>query len=224
MKKTLVKAFVIASFALFAALPVVAQLPDKTIPPKIKNNFNQKLKKITLYYKKPSSVDWEEAIDNYFIPVTARYLRFEIEFYQALPSIRVRLELRQLCQLPILPNIEITREKEFFASNTPLAGAVISAPSGPTKTYQLLITVDPPEGGISHPQKHCFENPDHLGEGPYEASIWLGQGGDASILGADDTLHITYTKAFETKSSLAFNRLQNFLKQFNLRRNRRRNR
>jgi hypothetical protein len=213
MKKALLKAFVIAAFALSVALPVLGQ------PPKVKDNFDQKLRKITLWYKTATSVDWEPTIDNYWVPVNARTLRFEIELSRPLASIRARLELRQLCQLGVNPDIEITREQEFFASNTPLGGTELTSQAGPTKIYNLLITVHPPEGGTAHPQPHCFENPDHLGEGPYEALLWLGSG--TSILGTDDTVHLTYTKTFETKSTTEFNRLKNFLKFFDTRKRRR---
>jgi hypothetical protein len=211
MKKSLLKAFVMAALALSAALPIFGQT-SALRNPTVKNNFNQKIKRITLHYKKSTSTDWEPTVGNYWLPADAVQLRFTIELYQSVRNIRVRLELRQLCQLGIQPDIEVTREGEFFASKTPLAGEVLP---GPKRIYEAFITVHPPEGGVEHPQPHCFQNPDHLGEGPYEASMWLSSGDDTSILGSDDTLHLTYTHSFETTSNSRFIRLQakEFLKQ-----------
>jgi hypothetical protein len=200
MKKALVKAFVIAALALSAAFPVQSQV-------RVKNNFNQKIKKITLSFKKPNSTDWETTVGNYWVPRDANQLRFTIELHQTVQKIRFRLELRQLCQLGVNPDIEVAREQEFFASNSPLQGVVLN---GPSKIYHLIITVHPPQGGTEHPQPHCFQNPDHLGEGPYEASIWLadGQPDTSTVLDDNDTLHLTYTQSFETTSVNRFERLQ----------------
>lgn len=200
MQKILLKMVAAAAFAFYAAV-----LPHAQAPVKVKDNNNQKLRRITLQFMSPRHTTWTPAADNYWIPLDATHLRFSVELRGSAPGkLRTRLEIRQMCPVPETPDIDVTRELEFFASKTPLDGTDVNVTGG---QFHLDIQVHPPEGGVPHTRPHCFDNPDHLGEGPYEAQISTGEGGKSTLEG-NDTLHATYTQAFETTSAVRFERLR----------------
>jgi hypothetical protein len=221
MKKILFNMLVIAVFTL--SMATLSHGQNEVVG--VKNNLDQKLENITLEFISPDFPTWEPAYLKYFVPHNASRLRFTVELRAASPppKVRTRLELRQVCPLRGNPDTNYLREHEFFASKTPLVGVDEDLQSN--GKYFLEINVHPPQGGIPHPRPHCFENPDHLGEGPYEALIFVTNGGQDSLEETimengrqvpiqRHTLHLNYAYAFATTNADNFKliKTQEFLK------------
>jgi hypothetical protein len=161
----------------------------------IKNNGDLKLKGITLLYKSKDGV-LQPAFGNYYVSSFATSVVFRVELDKDKTTpVKYRLQVRQVCPLKLTPDISIATKQEFLATTEVADGKDLN---GTGKTFDLEIVLHPaPEGGVSHdPGSHCFDgDQDHLGEGPHQGFIAFG---DGSLSSGSDSLHVFYTKEFET--------------------------
>lgn len=231
MRISLPRAVAIAAFSFFLMAPVAAQRflaqPNdnsaRSITPvaaptvtnaaavasptpvvTVKDNGKLKFKKMSLFFKRPQSTIWEPAFGNYFVPKDAEYLKFRIQLNDpSVTDVKFRLEIRQICSVKQTPDLGVAQEQEIFATNTKADGNNITSTDG---NFDLEIKVHPPDGGLTHSFPHCFENPDHLGEGPHRTSISFGEG--SSLLDGNDSLHVVYSEDFRTVSNDDFDRMR----------------
>jgi hypothetical protein len=177
---------------------------------RVRNNNNQKIRRVLIQFQLATNGPWFDAEGNFFIPSTAKRLRFIIDAARDdQRRLRARLELRQICPVPDNGDIEVSRQLLLFASTGRLEGNQHDEqmPSGNRRFFHLEIQTDPPEGSLN-PAAHdfCQGNGDHLGEGPYQALITAGT--PPTMLNGNDTLNLTYTQEFQTVSARRFKRLQ----------------
>jgi hypothetical protein len=184
MKTLLARILTTITLSILLAAPVAAQGTQ--------DNGALKLQAITMFYRLSPGGPLQPAVGNYYISRNATSIVFRVVLRNnAIRTIRYRLQVRQQCFLPSETDFLVSSEQEFFAATTNAAGNEITSASN---TFDLEITVHPPEGNVAHkPGTHCFGDPDHLGEGPHQTLIALDQG---SLNGGSDMLHVVYTKGF----------------------------
>jgi hypothetical protein len=207
MKTTLLRPMAVAVFCLFAA--VFAQ--GQRVPVKVKQNERAKVTQIKIEYQLRGSTAWLPAFLGVYVPSDAVRMRFNLDLAESRANrIRSRLELRQICNVLLNGEIEISRELLLFASDAPLVGKDVDVDTGDGgRKFRLVIQTDPPEGSLDpKAQPHCAGNSDHLGEGPYQAFIFTGDSAASSLLDGNDTLNLNYTQEFETLSRVRFDRLR----------------
>ncbi len=186
MKTILGRIFTTIILSGFLLITVAAQ--------SIQDNGNLKLQRITMFYRLSPQGPLQPSFGNYFIRRDATSIVFRVELTSnQIRTLRYRLQVRQVCSVRLTQDLGLATEQEFLAATAAPEGIQLTSA---TRTFDLEINLHPAEGEVPHREgTHCFGDPDHLGEGPHQGVISLGQ--DA-LAGGSDMLHVLYTKGFHT--------------------------
>jgi len=168
-------------------------------PVKVKDNRNQQVKRIRLFYKLPNQTEYIESTD-LSISKEANWMKLSIEFFSPSPrKIRAKAELRRVCGTPIGPGLN-SRVTEYFTSTEPIEGEDRTVVRD---TIEIEIPLEPcatnciPNNTSTLVCRH--PDRDHLGEGPYQAVITTGA--EAGSLQDDQTSRLVYNYDFFTAAT-----------------------
>lgn len=199
MRNLFLRLVAIVAVCLFFSQFVCGQTATATPTPKpvkVKDNRIQQIKRIRLFFKRPTETQYTESTD-LLISKEADWMKISLEFFSPTPAkMRAKVELRRVCGTPIGPGLN-SRVTEYFTSTEPIEGddrmvvrdsIDIEIPLKPCATNCIPNNVS--SLVCRHPDT------DHLGEGPYQAVITTGA--DGSSLQDDQTSRLVYNYSFAT--------------------------
>ncbi|HEX7333342.1 MAG TPA: hypothetical protein VF290_17700 [Pyrinomonadaceae bacterium] len=170
-----------------------------TPPVKVKDNRNQQIKRVQIFYKRDGEREYTPAKEDLYISKESTWMKIIIHFVSISPSpakIRAKVELRRLCRTPIGPGFS-SRVTEYFTSTAPIEGEdrpfVRDTIEFEIKLEPCATNCIPNNAGslvCRHPDR------DHLGEGPYQAVITTGA--ERGSLQDDQTSQLVYNYDFVT--------------------------
>jgi hypothetical protein len=202
MRNSFLRLVVIVAVCLFFSQLVCGQDPAATPPPppvKVKDNRNQQIKRVQIFFKRNGEREYTPAKDDLYISEEATWMKIIIHFQSISPSpakIRAKVELRRVCETPIGPGLN-SRVTEYFTSTAPIEGEDRPLVRD---TIEFEIQLEPcatnciPNNSDTLVCRH--KDTDHLGEGPYQAVITTGV--ERGSLQDDQTSQLVYNYDFVT--------------------------
>lgn len=198
MKNLLLLAVFVSAAVLLSPADSHAQPPPRPVP--IKDNRDRQARNINLFFKLPTSDVWQPASDNVRIPHEATDVKFSLLLISAgnVRNIKMKVEVRRLCETLDGEGGLNSKVTEYFTSTAPIEGTLVPVVRDRAEMIIPLATCEGclPNNAASLVCRHKEPDRDHLGEGPYQAIITVGN--ESTSLQDAATPRLIYQHDFTT--------------------------